>query len=199
MKKASPVVVLGVREYSEEMVYPAVEKGMEMIGARKLITRKGMKVLLKINLLSPTPPSTGIDTHPLVVGGTIRVLKKWGCEVWVGDAASTGDMGAGMSRGKDAFDIAGIREVVEKEGATIKNFNREGYREVEIKSTRVKKIHLAEPLFQADLVFSLPKFKTHELTFITGAVKNFFGCIPSGDRNLLHREGGPGEILLTHP
>lgn len=36
---------------------------------------------------------------------------------------------------------------------------------------------------------SVPKMKTHELTYITGAVKNFFGCIPARERNILHREG----------
>ncbi|MBA7668137.1 NAD(P)H-quinone oxidoreductase subunit I, chloroplastic [subsurface metagenome] len=37
------------------------------------------------------------------------------------------------------------------------------------------------------MVVSLPKLKTHELTFLTGAVKNFFGCVPSGDRFRAHR------------
>jgi len=36
---------------------------------------------------------------------------------------------------------------------------------------------LPKALFEADLVLNLPKFKTHSLTYITGAVKNLFGFI----------------------
>ncbi|MBW1808993.1 MAG: DUF362 domain-containing protein, partial [Deltaproteobacteria bacterium] len=41
-------------------------------------------------------------------------------------------------------------------------------------------------LFEADFVFNLPKFKTHHLTYITGAVKNLFGFISGLDKSQWH-------------
>jgi Pyruvate/2-oxoacid:ferredoxin oxidoreductase delta subunit len=44
----------------------------------------------------------------------------------------------------------------------------------------------------ADIVISLPKFKTHGLTVITGAIKNSFGILPGAQKAHLHKEsGGP--------
>ncbi|MCD6521271.1 DUF362 domain-containing protein [Candidatus Calescamantes bacterium] len=191
MRNKTLVALVPQERYAKEEVYQAINKGLALIQAEKLISSSSLKVLLKINLLSATPPEKGIITHPEVVGAVTRWFRERGCEVWVGDAAFTGDMGAEVGEKKDPFSITGIRKVVEEEGGKIINFNREGYREVKINGKRVKTLHLAEPLFQVDIVVSVAKLKTHELTFITGAVKNFFGCIPSRDRNLLHRDGDP--------
>jgi ferredoxin len=42
----------------------------------------------------------------------------------------------------------------------------------------IKKIEVINPILDADIVINLPKFKTHNLTVITGAVKNMFGVVP---------------------
>lgn len=63
---------------------------------------------------------------------------------------------------------------------------------------------IIKDLFEADVVLSLPKVKTHQKTGITGALKNFVGV--NGDKDYLphHRIGGtkfggdcyPGGSLL---
>ncbi len=40
---------------------------------------------------------------------------------------------------------------------------------------------------ECDCFISLPKLKTHALTYFTGALKNQWGCIPRPDRILLHK------------
>lgn len=40
--------------------------------------------------------------------------------------------------------------------------------------------------FDADLILNLPKFKTHGLTYITGAVKNLFGAIYGLQKSKMH-------------
>jgi uncharacterized protein (DUF362 family) len=42
-------------------------------------------------------------------------------------------------------------------------------------------------LGECDCFISLPKLKTHALTYFTGALKNQWGCIPRPDRILLHK------------
>jgi uncharacterized protein (DUF362 family) len=39
----------------------------------------------------------------------------------------------------------------------------------------IDRLYLAKPLFDADLVISLPKLKTHSGFIYTGVVKNVFG------------------------
>ena len=45
----------------------------------------------------------------------------------------------------------------------------------------------------ADIVISLPKFKTHGLTVMTGAVKNSYGILPGGQKARLHQLAGTPE------
>jgi len=65
---------------------------------------------------------------------------------------------------------------------------------------------IAKDLFDADIVFSIPKIKTHQKTGITGALKNIVGV--NGDKDFLphHRMGGtvhggdcyPGSSVLRY-
>ena len=182
------VSLIPCSDYERKKVYNAVEKALSLIKADE-ICKAGYKVLLKINLLSAVSPEKAVTTHPEVVGALISYFRGRGCKVWVGDACSTGDMGGELKKRIDPFSITGIREAVEREGGIIKNFNVEGYEKVKVKNLPLEEIYFAKPVLEADIVVSVPKMKTHELTYITGAVKNFFGCIPARDRNILHREG----------
>jgi len=183
----SLVSLVRCNDYQPQKVYDSVKKAIHLIGGIEKLIKPSNRVLLKINLLSASSPERAIITHPSLVRAMVRLLKESGAIVWVGDAASTGGMGSDLRRG-DAFDVGGIREVVEKEGGQIVNFNHHGYRRIQVPGAkRLTEINLAEPVLEADVVVSLPKLKTHELTFLTGAVKNFFGCVPSGDRFRAHR------------
>ena len=42
----------------------------------------------------------------------------------------------------------------------------------------------------ADIIISLPKFKTHGLTVITGAIKNSYGFLPGAQKARLHKIAG---------
>jgi len=178
----SCVSIVKCENYQEKEVYECARQAVNLVGGMKEIVKAGQNVLLKVNLLSAQPPEKAITTHPLVVGAMVRLVKEAGGNPWVGDAAPY--EGAGR---EDAFNIAGIREVVEKEGGEIVNFSRTGYEKIKIPGARqLKEIYIAKPILDTDVVISLPKLKTHELTFLTGAVKNFFGCVPSSDRFRAH-------------
>jgi NAD-dependent dihydropyrimidine dehydrogenase PreA subunit len=47
---------------------------------------------------------------------------------------------------------------------------------------------VAQPVMQCDAVLNLPKLKTHNLTILTGAVKNMFGILPGFQKTDLHRK-----------
>ncbi len=50
----------------------------------------------------------------------------------------------------------------------------------------IKSFNLAKGVLAADGVINLPKFKTHALTRLTGAVKNHFGCLPGVQKAGFH-------------
>jgi len=187
------VSIIKCKNYDIEKVYQSVDKSIRLIGGIDDIIRPGDTVLLKINLLSARPPEEAVTTHPAVIGAVTRLIKKRRAIPWVGDAAP---VISGFTREKkDAFDICGIRKVVEKEGGEIVNFSRTGYSKIKIKGAeQLKEVNIAKPILQVDAIVSLPKLKTHELTFLTGAVKNFFGCVPSSDRSKAHRLADEGKF-----
>jgi ferredoxin len=47
---------------------------------------------------------------------------------------------------------------------------------------------IAKPILEADLIVNLPKIKSHSLTLLTAAVKNFYGAIPGFQKTQLHKE-----------
>ena len=50
----------------------------------------------------------------------------------------------------------------------------------------MKQFQVAKGLTEVDGVINLPKFKTHALTRLTGAVKNLFGCLPGVQKSAFH-------------
>ena len=48
-------------------------------------------------------------------------------------------------------------------------------------------VSLSQIVLDADIIISVPKFKTHGLTIITGAIKNSYGFLPGAQKARLHR------------
>jgi ferredoxin len=54
-------------------------------------------------------------------------------------------------------------------------------------------VNVSRAVLDADIVISLPKFKTHGLTVITGAIKNSYGILPGAQKAQLHKAAGSPE------
>jgi uncharacterized protein (DUF362 family)/NAD-dependent dihydropyrimidine dehydrogenase PreA subunit len=54
-------------------------------------------------------------------------------------------------------------------------------------------VGVSKEILDADIVISLPKFKTHGLTVMTGAIKNNYGILPGAQKARLHRIAGTPE------
>jgi uncharacterized protein (DUF362 family)/NAD-dependent dihydropyrimidine dehydrogenase PreA subunit len=136
--------------------------------------KKGIKVLIKPNLLSPQPPELGITTHPRIVEELCKILKEKKCKIYIGDSS-------GQDTDK-ALRICGISKL--KSYAKIINFENEKKTECLVGE---KKIFLPEILFKVNLIINLAKLKTHMLTQVTLCVKNLYGCIPGEIKGKFHR------------
>lgn len=164
----------------------AIAKALELLGGLENIIHPGDRVLLKPNILAASPPESAVTTHPLVVASMCEFVLQAGGKPLVGDGAGISRPGATSK----ALKVSGIEEAARKAGAEVVNFETAGFTLVDVPDPlQFDKLYVANPVLEADVVISLPKLKTHELTYYTGAVKNFFGVLPLKCRKEAHLLG----------
>lgn len=173
----SQVALVKCDDYDYTAVKHAVRKGLELIGYSELF-QPGEKILLKPNLLAADPPDKCVTTHPVVFRAVAEILKETSIILSFGDSPA-------MSTMAKAARIAGLVEVAEEMGITAADF--QNGQEVNFPAGRqIQKFTIAHGVMACDGLVSLPKFKTHALTTVTGAIKNQFGCIPGTLKSGFH-------------
>jgi len=157
---------------------PALEALLAHLGGWSALVQPGQKVLVKPNLLSDATPDQAITTHPELVRQVVRGLKAAGAIVQVGDSP------AGAMNLEQVWHKTGIGEVCTSEQVPLLAFERGGTRQVPRDGYVFA---VANAVLEADLIVSLPKVKTHSLTTLTAAVKNFYGVLPGYQKAQLHK------------
>jgi len=160
-----PVVsVQKCASYDKELLYKAVKSSVEPLGTLGAFFKKGDRVLLKPNILSSRPPEEGVNTHPEFIRAVARLVREHGGVPVIGDAP-----GGTVRDIETVYVKSGIKKIADEENIEMVKFE---------KSTMVGNIPIADEIKKADCVINLPKAKTHNLTIITGAIKNMFGAVP---------------------
>ncbi|WP_445474875.1 DUF362 domain-containing protein [Methanococcoides methylutens] len=184
MKSGTKVSIVRCEDYSRAK--EAVREAVDLIGGLGPIIFPGARVLLKPNLLAAKPPEKAVTTHPAIVSAMCELVVEAGGIPIVGDGAGITHPGVT----DEALDISGIREAAQRAGAEVLSFETSGYEVVDVPDpSHFSQLYIAKPVVDADVVISLPKLKTHELTTYTGAVKNMFGAIPLKFRKEAHMLG----------
>lgn len=164
----------------------AIARALDLLGGLENVIDPGDRVLLKPNILAASLPEAATTTHPAVVSAMCEFVLNAGGKPVVGDGAGISRPGATAK----ALKTSGIEEAALKAGAKVVNFETSGFTLVEVpEPLQFRKLYVANPVLEADVVISLPKLKTHELTYYTGAVKNFFGTLPLKCRKKTHPLG----------
>ena len=94
--------------------------------------------------------------------------------------------------GKTARDImkhTGIDAVIEREEITYTEFEGATVAVHNDKGRHMKSYHMAKSVHDADIIMNLPRPKSHVEAAYTGAVKNFWGIIPGGEKARCHLYG----------
>jgi len=177
----SKVSIVRCPDYSDAK--KAIAEAVDLVGGFEEIISMGDRVLLKPNVLAARPPEAAVTTHPTMVSAMCELILDAGGVPVVGDGAGISRPGATAK----ALKASGIEEAAQKAGAEVVNFETSGYTKVKVPDPlQFPELYLAKPVLEADVVISLPKLKTHELTYYTGAVKNFFGTLPLNSRKEAH-------------
>jgi len=181
------ISVRGCAEYDVHEVYNIINEIYDKTGGPDV---KARKVLVKPNILTDDDPSKCISTHPVVVEAMIRFLQSRGASVMVGDSPAVHNK---RFRGEKS----GIARVCEVTGADWVDFT-DNPAEIKLGKGKIK---IAAAALDADLIISLPKFKNHELVYLTGAVKNTLGLVPGFNKakqHALHQDRNEfGDFLVS--
>jgi len=180
------VSIVNCDSYDEKKVLRSVKKAINDIG---FSFKKGQKVLLKPNILSGTEKEKAVTTHPSIIDALCVILKQNKCDVSIGD--SSGDFT--YNEISKNLEKCGIMDIVKKHKIKVVCFEKAGTKKFENLKSCVDSLEIAKPVFDADIIINLPKLKTHILTTLTLAVKNLYGTIPGGRKQLYHSLGDNDE------
>lgn len=175
------VALLKCTEYDVDKIEKKLREGFELLGGtaflRKLIPEKS-KVLLKPNFLSVIEKGSPVITHYAMFEAVIRIVKEYSSDISFGDSPGSDDT-------RRAAEKSGLMEVAERYDVKFVDFNDEIH--VELKNPLMYKFwNVARAAYEADVVITLPKLKTHAMMYYTGAVKNQFGCVPGTQKAAWH-------------
>jgi len=181
------VAVLKCTSYDKEELSQKIEKCLSLIGGFKKYISGAKKILLKPNLLSASAPAAAVTTHSAFVESIVDLIKKIAgstVKIFIADSpgVATPHTREDLSR---LYEITEYKKFYDMPGVTL-NLDT-SYKIVSFKDGKVlKQLEVIKPVLEADLIINLPKFKTHSLTKMTGAVKNMYGIIHGRTKTLLH-------------
>jgi len=140
-------------------------------------------VLVNPNALRPGAAEEGVVTHPAVVRALVEKLESLGAgQIVVGDNPGLPGYGAN----EDTFRSSGLM-------AAAKDYYRNIGSDavpVDFNPEFIDRISVSRAVMEAEVMISVPKFKTHGLTIISGALKNSYGIIPGALKARMHALAG---------
>jgi uncharacterized protein (DUF362 family)/NAD-dependent dihydropyrimidine dehydrogenase PreA subunit len=172
------------------MIHPATyENCREAVDrAFELFPQKisGKKVVIKPNVLRTSKAEEHIVTNPALLRAVIEKVEELSpAEIVVGDNPGLFDYGDNENSFEKTGLMAAAKGYYKNLGDTTQHlpFNPDFMPEIGV----------SKEIMDADILISLPKFKTHGLTVMTGAIKNSYGILPGAQKARLHQLAGTPE------
>jgi uncharacterized protein (DUF362 family)/NAD-dependent dihydropyrimidine dehydrogenase PreA subunit len=172
-----PKVMLHPATYED--VHLAIDRALEIFPLRI----QGKKVLIKPNVLRASVASEHVVTNPAVLLAVVeKVEAMHPASIVVGDNPGIFSYGAN----EEAFKKTGLMAAAK---GYYQNIGNDSVK-VDFNPDFMSAVSVSQAVMNADVIISLPKFKTHGLTVITGAIKNSYGFLPGAQKATLHRIAG---------
>jgi uncharacterized protein (DUF362 family)/Pyruvate/2-oxoacid:ferredoxin oxidoreductase delta subunit len=165
-----------------ENVREAVDRAFELFP----LELQGKRILIKPNVLRASDASEGICTRPEVLRAVVEKVETFKPEsLVVGDNPGMFSYGANEA----SFEKAGLMAASK---GYYRNIGNESQK-IDFNPDFLSMVSVSRAVLEADIIISLPKFKTHGLTVITGAIKNSYGFLPGAQKAKLHKAAGNPE------
>lgn len=162
---------------------------------REKVPLKDKRVVIKPNLVEYHPDRV-INTNPKVIGAVIALCQKEGAR------SVTVAEGPGHWRNVEYLVTAsGLRDVLAKYGVKFIDVNSDRIaKRVNLGMlTGMEHIFYSATIAEAEVLISMPKFKTHHWAGVTLSLKNLFGTLPGicygWPKNELHHRGIENSII----
>ena len=183
----SIVSIIKVENYD---VLSAIRKAGELVNGFDII-KSGMTVLIKPNLVKPSPSGAGVTTDARITEAVIQlVLERDPARVIIGEGSSIGYDIVGKVDSLTCFEGTGTADVARKYGLEMVDLNRDEVVRVQAEDAFVMpEFGVAKTAYDADIIIDLPVIKTHGRTGITCAMKNMKGVLPGVEKKRTHRMG----------
>ena len=174
------VALVPCRSYREAEVEEALRQVLAPVGGLDFVT-PGMRVAVKVNLVTAMKPDSAATVHPAVVCALVKLLREKGAEVTIGDSPGGVYSAAYLHV---VYEVCGMRQA-EAAGAGLNN----DFSQLEVdypEAVQARHFPYTAWLAGADAIIDLCKLKTHGMMGMTCAVKNFFGSIPGTRKPEFH-------------
>lgn len=146
----------------------------------------GKKVLIKPNALRASRAEEAIVTHPSVLRAVVEKVETLNpSAIIVGDNPGVASYGAN----EDCFATTGLMDAAR---GHYRNIGNDPVR-VPFNPAFMETVSVSRAVLGADVLISLPRFKIHGLTVISGAIKNSYGILPGAQKSILHKIAGTPE------
>ncbi len=152
---------------------------IKALGGIERFVRKGDKVALKPNSITPSGPEVAANTNPFVVETVIRMCMEAG-------AAEVVVVGHDALRHAEGN---GILEVATGAGARfVAAMNRDLYQSVPVLRGKIlREVEIIKEILDADVFINTPIVKHHAGAIVTLSMKNLMGI--NWNRGVLHQNG----------
>ncbi|WHZ17316.1 MAG: Iron-sulfur cluster-binding protein [Nitrospira sp.] len=157
---------------------------------------RGKRILLKPNLVETSSGAPHINTHPLVLRGTVEAFLRLG--------AATVMVAEGPGHRRDTlavYEESGLADVLTEDRIPFQDLNYiTGYDAPNLgRQSSLRTLTFPALFKEVDWIVSVAKMKTHHWAGATLSMKNLFGVMPGiyygWPKNVLHHAGIENSIL----
>lgn len=146
-----------------------IKKSIDLLGGIDKFVKPNSKVFIKLNCVGPFDKDSGIITRPDFLEEVIKLVQTQTNDITIGDNPAVRDIISVLKKQEiyPLIEKYNLKVIKGDDPVTITNSNPKIYNSFEISRNYT----------ECDTLINLPKLKTHTLTYMTCAEKNFFGLI----------------------
>ncbi len=146
----------------------------------------GKKIVIKPNVLRTSTAEEHIVTNPALLRAVVEKVEEMSpAEIVVGDNPGLFNYGDNENSFEKTGLMAAAKGYYKNLGNTLHH--------LPFHPDFMPEVGVSQEIMDADILISLPKFKTHGLTVMTGAIKNSYGILPGAQKARLHQIAGTPE------
>ncbi len=175
------VAAARAEEYDFSKIKDVISSHFEALGITPEFFA-GKKVAIKPNLVMKKEPEAAATTHPVTLDALLSVLKDMNVTPVI--AESPGGIYS-KTRMESIYRVCGIEAVAKKYGDILNT--DVSWKHMSFKDAVVcHEFDIITPLYDADIIIDLCKLKSHSLTKMSAAIKNFYGSVPGVTKFEMH-------------